>query len=43
MSISMLEIYNEKIHDLLVDAEQRPLQGLKIWENKTVGIYVDGL
>jgi len=41
--VSMLEIYNEKLQDLLVPINDRPAQGLKIRESKTLGIYVDGL
>lgn len=43
VQISMLEIYNEKIQDLIVPIEQRAQQGLKIWENKMIGVYVEGL
>lgn len=39
----MLEIYNEKIQDLIVPIEQRVPQGLKIRENKMIGVYVEGL
>lgn len=39
----MLEIYNEKIHDLLQNVNQRTLGGLKIREHKSLGIYVEGL
>jgi kinesin family protein 13 len=39
----MLEIYNEKIQDLLIPVDKRTLSGLKIWENKMLGIYVEGL
>jgi hypothetical protein len=38
--ISMLEIYNEKVQDLLVDAAIRPNGGLKVREHKTLGVYV---
>lgn len=41
--VSMLEIYNEKIQDLLVPLNERPNQGLKVRESKTLGIFVDGL
>lgn len=41
--VSMLEIYNEKLQDLLVQINDRPAQGLKVRESKTLGIFVDGL
>lgn len=40
---SMLEIYNEKIQDLLIDVNQRPTGGLKVRENKTHGVFVENL
>ena len=40
---SMIEIYNEKIQDLLVDTNRRTIQGLKIREHKNLGVYVEGL
>lgn len=43
VELSMLEIYNEKIQDLLISPSDRPKQGLKVRENKTVGIYVENL
>lgn len=39
----MLEIYNEKVQDLFVPTSKRPQNGLKIRENKTLGVYVEGL
>lgn len=39
----MLEIYNEKTQDLLVDISKRPPSGLKIRENKLLGPYVENL
>ena len=39
----MLEIYNEKVQDLLVAPDKRPPSGLKIRESKVLGIFVDGL
>jgi len=41
--VSMLEIYNEKVQDLLVPLNKRPSGGLKIRESKTVGVFVEGL
>ena len=43
LSISMLEIYNEKVQDLLVAVEDRPSGGLKIRENSKLGVFVQGL
>ena len=43
VNISMLEIYNEKIQDLLIAVEKRPVEGMKIRESKTLGVFVDGL
>jgi kinesin family member 13 len=40
---SMVEIYNEKVQDLLIHPSKRPTQGLKIRENKTTGIYIEGI
>ena len=37
---SMVEIYNEKTQDLLVDPSTRPAGGLKIREHKQLGVYV---
>jgi len=41
--VSMLEIYNEKVHDLLVPVQMRPQNGLKVRESKTIGVFVEGL
>ncbi|KAJ4458653.1 putative Kinesin-II 85 kDa subunit [Paratrimastix pyriformis] len=41
VSASFLEIYNEHIHDLLVDREEK--QGLTIHESPTEGVSVGGL
>jgi hypothetical protein len=41
--ISMLEIYNEKVQDLLVDPAIRSKEGLKVREHKTLGVYVQDL
>ena len=43
VEISMFEIYNEKLHDLLIPVDKRPPSGLKIRENKTLGVFVEGL
>lgn len=39
----MLEIYNEKVHDLLIDAKARTAGGLKVREHKELGIFIEGL
>ena len=39
----MLEIYNERTQDLLIDPNLRPKGGLEIRESKTVGVFVKGL
>ena len=43
VTVSMLEIYNEKVQDLLIRQEQRPSGGLRIRESKVAGVFVDGL
>lgn len=40
---SMVEIYNEKVQDLLIDPSMRPMGGLKVREHKTLGVYVQDL
>lgn len=40
VKVSMLEIYNEAVRDLLTKNKK---QELKICEHKTLGVYVDGL
>lgn len=39
----MLEIYNEKIQDLLIDVTKRSAEGLKVRENPVLGVYVEGV
>ena len=39
----MLEIYNERVQDLLIPISKRPKEGFKIREHKMLGIYVEGL
>ena len=39
----MLEIYNEKVHDLLIDTSERTVSGLKVREHKDLGIFIEGL
>jgi kinesin family protein 13 len=43
LTISMLEIYNEKIQDLLIPVAKRPKGGLKIRENAKLGVFVEDL
>ena len=43
VNISMLEIYNEKIQDLLKPVSKRKKGGLKIRESKSIGVFVEGL
>lgn len=43
VSVSMVEIYNEKVQDQLVEIHDRPRAGLKIRESTTIGVYVEGL
>jgi kinesin family protein 13 len=43
VNVSMQEIYNEKIQDLLIPINKRPTGGLKVRESQSVGVYVDGL
>lgn len=43
VQFSMMEIYNERIQDLIVDPKERPAQGLKVREHQKLGVYVEGL
>ena len=43
LSVSMYEIYNEKIFDLLSPIENRTKGGLKIRENSKLGVFVEGI
>ena len=43
VTVSMLEIYNEHIHDLFLDPKNWSKEGLKIWESTNEGIYVENL
>lgn len=43
VNFSMVEIYNEKVQDLLIDPSLRPMGGLKVREHKTLGVYVQDL
>lgn len=39
----MLEIYNEKVHDLFLPPEKRIPGGIKIRESPNLGFYPEGL
>jgi hypothetical protein len=39
--VSMIEIYNEKVQDLFVHTSKRPPNGLRIRENRSMGVYVE--
>lgn len=41
--VSMVEIYNEAVQDLLVPSASRPKKGLDIRESQQLGIYIDGV
>ncbi|CAI2387659.1 unnamed protein product [Moneuplotes crassus] len=43
VSMSMFEIYNERIQDLLADHKSIPAWGLKVRESKKLGIYIQNL
>ncbi len=38
-----MEIYNERVQDLLIPVDKRPPQGMKIRESQTLGFYAEGL
>ena len=40
---SMLEIYNEKVQDLLISMKDRPQKGLQVREHNKYGVFVEGL
>ena len=37
----MIEIYNEKVQDLLVEPNKRPKDGLEVREHPKTGVYVE--
>lgn len=37
----MIEIYNEKIHDLLIHPSKRPKNGLNVRMHPKIGVYVE--
>jgi kinesin family member 13 len=43
VEVSMLEIYNEQVQDLLTPPSAREKGGLKVRENPKTGVYVEGL
>ncbi len=43
VEVSYMEIYNEKVHDLLCAATSSSRHGLKVREHSVLGPYVDGL
>ena len=43
VSLSMMEIYNERVQDLLIPVMKRPKGGLKIRENNQLGVFVEQL
>lgn len=43
VEVSMLEIYNEQVQDLLTPPSLREKGGLKVRENPKTGVYVEGL
>ena len=43
VDLAMLEIYNEKIQDLMIETNKRPTSGLQVREHKLYGVYVEGL
>ena len=42
VSVSMIEIYNEKVQDLFTKPEKRPKEGLAVREHPSKGVYVEG-
>jgi len=43
VTVSMVEIYNEQVQDLLVAPRLRPKKGLEIRESQQLGIYIHGV
>ena len=43
VGFGMMEIYNEKVQDLLIPMDTRPPNGMKIRESQTLGFYAEGL
>lgn len=38
-----MEIYNEKLQDLLIPISKRPSNGMKVRESPSLGFYAEGL
>eukprot|EP00049_Salpingoeca_infusionum_P002074 m.53616 g.53616 ORF g.53616 m.53616 type:complete len:1064 (+) comp11374_c1_seq1:292-3483(+) len=43
ITFSMLEVYNERIRDLMATATEQPTKGLKLRQHPKTGFYVEGL
>lgn len=43
VTVSMLEIYNERVQDLFTKAAARPKEGLRVREDPKLGVFVDGV
>lgn len=43
ITLSMIEIYNEKVQDLLVPPNSRPKDGLLIRQHPKIGVYVENM
>jgi len=41
--LSMIEIYNERVQDLLVAPNKRPKDGLRIRQHPKIGVYVEDM
>ena len=41
VTVSMIEIYNEKVQDLFMKPQQRPKDGLNVREHPKLGVYVE--
>lgn len=42
VTVSMIEIYNERVQDLFTKANKRPKEGLNVREHPKTGVYVEG-
>lgn len=42
VTVSMIEIYNEKVQDLFTKPNARPKEGLNVREHPQKGVYVEG-
>eukprot|EP00440_Ansanella_granifera_P025452 gb/GFBE01027640.1/.p1 GENE.gb/GFBE01027640.1/~~gb/GFBE01027640.1/.p1 ORF type:complete len:786 (+),score=184.12 gb/GFBE01027640.1/:1-2358(+) len=43
VTVSMVEIYNDVVQDLLIPVTARPKKGFEIRESKILGIYIDNI